>query len=155
VNRSVIIICLTMLLVIGCLLNAFSQDEMQLVDNSDFENPQRPAALFAHDEHNEMAAIEDCAECHHLYEDGQLVEDESSEDQYCADCHGLKPEGSVPSLLQAFHVNCKGCHLERDAGPIMCGECHVRNITISRQGFLKNHQLIVNTKIKCYKEGRR
>jgi len=131
-NRSVIIICLTMLFVIGCLFNAFSQDEMQLVDNSDFENPQRPAALFAHDEHNEMAEIEDCAECHHLYEDGQLVEDESSEDQYCADCHGLKPDGSVPSLLQAFHANCKGCHLERDAGPIMCGECHVRDITTSK-----------------------
>ena len=130
-NRSVFIGCLTLMFVICVLLNAFSQEEMQFVDNSDFDNPQRPVALFAHDEHNEMAELEDCAECHHIYENGQLVEGESSEDQYCADCHGPEPEGSVPSLLQAFHTNCKGCHLDRNAGPIMCGECHVRNFTVS------------------------
>lgn len=130
-NRAVIIICATVLFSIGWFLNAFSQDEMLFVDNTDFKNPQRPVALFAHDEHNEMAEIEDCAQCHHLYEEGQLVEDESSEDQYCADCHGPKADGSVPSLLQAFHRNCKGCHLERNAGPIMCGECHTRDITAS------------------------
>ena len=130
-NRTIFIISVALLFCFGCIFTAFSQDEMQFVDNSDFDDPQRPVALFAHDEHNEMAELEDCAECHHLYEDGQLVEGESSEDQYCADCHGLKREGSVPSLLQAFHTNCKGCHLERSAGPIMCGECHVRNITSS------------------------
>lgn len=128
-NRAIIIICATILLSIGGFITAFSQDEMLVVDNSDFEKPQRPVALFAHDDHNEMAEIEDCAQCHHLYEDGQLVEDESSEDQYCADCHGPKPDGSVPSLLQAFHTNCKGCHLESNAGPIMCGECHARERT--------------------------
>lgn len=127
-NRTVIIISVAFLFSFGCFFTAFSQDEMQFVDNGDFDNPQRPVALFAHDEHNEMAELEDCAECHHLYEDGQLVEDESSEDQYCADCHGLEPDGSTPSLLQAFHTNCKGCHLERNAGPIMCGECHSRDI---------------------------
>lgn len=130
-NRTVFIISVAFLFSFGCLFTAFSQDEMLFVDNGDFEKPQRPVALFSHDEHNEMAEIEDCAECHHLYEDGQLVEDESSEDQYCADCHSLKPKGSVPSLLQAFHTNCKGCHLERSAGPIMCGECHARDITPS------------------------
>ncbi len=91
-NRAIIIICATILLSIGGFITAFSQDEMLVVDNSDFEKPQRPVALFAHDDHNEMAEIEDCAQCHHLYEDGQLVEDESSEDQYCADCHGPKPD---------------------------------------------------------------
>ncbi len=131
-NRTVFIISVAFLFSFGCLFTAFSQDEMLFVDNGDFEKPQRPVALFAHDEHNEMAEIEDCAECHHLYENGQLVEDESSEDQYCADCHGLKPDGSVPSLLQAFHTNCKGCHLERNAGPIMCGECHLRDMATGK-----------------------
>jgi hypothetical protein len=29
-------------------------------------------------------------------------------------------------LRKAFHRNCKGCHLEQEKGPILCGECHVQ-----------------------------
>jgi hypothetical protein len=29
-------------------------------------------------------------------------------------------------LMKAYHMNCKGCHLEKGKGPILCGECHVR-----------------------------
>jgi hypothetical protein len=32
--------------------------------------------------------------------------------------------GDNPSLRRAFHLNCKGCHLEKGAGPIMCAQCH-------------------------------
>lgn len=106
------------------LASAWCQDEMIVVANDGFVNPQRPQALFAHEEHNDAAEIDDCTECHHVYEDGQKIEDESSEDMRCADCHDLERDGNTPSLLQAFHGNCKGCHAERKAGPIMCGECH-------------------------------
>ena len=99
---------------------------MEFVDNDVFSNPQRPPAVFQHDTHNETAAIEECAGCHHLYEDGELVADESSEDRRCADCHGGSDSGSQPGLVKAFHINCKGCHLQQKAGPILCGECHVR-----------------------------
>ncbi len=103
---------------------AQSQEDMELVDNTVFENPQRPPALFNHESHNEAAGIEECSGCHHLYEDGKLMEDESSEDQQCAECHGFDDEGGQPGLTKAFHLNCKGCHLEQQAGPILCGECH-------------------------------
>ena len=105
---------------------AQSQEDMEFVDNAIFENPQRTPAVFNHDSHNETAEIEDCSGCHHLYEDGQLMEDESSEDQQCSECHGFSDEGSKPGLTKAFHLNCKGCHLEQGAGPILCGECHVK-----------------------------
>lgn len=116
-------------LVFGIVLaaaTAWSQDDMTVVDNVAFDNPQRTPSVFVHDEHNEKADIGDCAQCHHVYEDGQLVEGESSEDQRCSECHDLKGSGDRPSLVRAFHANCKGCHQERGQGPIMCGECHVK-----------------------------
>jgi hypothetical protein len=105
---------------------AWSQDDMVVVDNAAFDNPQRPPSIFAHDDHNDNADIYDCAVCHHVYEDGVLVEGESSEDQSCSDCHDLKGSGGLPSLIKAFHTNCKGCHQAQEKGPIMCGECHIK-----------------------------
>jgi len=122
-------LCVYMLaaLIISSLIfvSAHSQeDEMLIVDNKVFENPQRPPAAFKHDEHNENAAIEECNICHHIYKDGKLLEDESSEDQLCSECHNLTASGNQPALRKAFHINCKGCHKENGDGPIMCGECH-------------------------------
>jgi len=73
-----------------------------------------------------LAQIEECTECHHVYEDGKRLEDESSEDQRCADCHELQDNGSISGLMKAYHTNCKSCHREKKKGPIMCGQCHVK-----------------------------
>lgn len=106
---------------------AFCQEEMQIVDNQAFPSPQRPSSLFRHDEHNETAAIEECNVCHHVYdEQGKLVADESSEGQACSECHAIEDKSKQPGLRKAFHRNCKGCHLEQEKGPILCGECHVQ-----------------------------
>jgi hypothetical protein len=108
-------------------LPAFSQEEdMVVVDSEGFNKKQRPPAVFRHDEHNEMALIEECNECHHVYEDGERLEDESSEDSSCSECHEEKGSGNQLGLKKAFHTNCKGCHHENKKGPIMCGQCHVR-----------------------------
>ncbi len=106
--------------------SSWSQDDMTVVDNAAFDNPQRPPSLFAHDEHNEAAEIDDCNGCHHVYEDGKLLEDESSEDQSCSECHEPEDSGDQPSLIKAFHLNCKGCHQQQSKGPILCGECHIK-----------------------------
>ena len=114
-------------LLLGILMiPAFSQEDMEVVDNEGFSKKQRPPVIFRHDEHNEIAQIEDCNECHHVYENGEKLEDESSEDLSCAECHDEKGDGDTPGLKKAFHSNCKGCHLEQKKGPIMCGKCHVR-----------------------------
>ena len=119
-------LCLLISVIVSvCLfVSAYSQEDMVIVDSSAFEKPQRVPSVFEHDAHNELAGIEECSQCHHVYEEGKLVEDESSEDQSCADCHELEASGRKPGLMMAFHTNCKGCHLEKKKGPITCGECH-------------------------------
>jgi len=107
-------------------VSGYAQDDMVVVDNSVFDSAQRNPSVFKHEEHNEKADLEDCNACHHIYQDGKLVEDESSEDQSCSDCHELKKSGHTPGLMKAFHTNCWGCHKEKNAGPLMCGECHIK-----------------------------
>ena len=106
--------------------NVHAQEDMTVIDNQVFANPRRPPAVFVHDRHNQLAAIEECNICHHVYEDGELIADESSEDQSCADCHEMQDDGRKPGLMMAFHTNCKSCHREKKKGPLMCAQCHVR-----------------------------
>jgi hypothetical protein len=123
-GNRIIIIAFIGLISVSLLTSAYSQEDMVVVDNSVFDNARRTPALFEHDAHNEKAGLDECYECHHLYEDGKLVEEESSEDQACSDCHGIEAEGRRPGLMKAFHQNCKGCHQKEKSGPVMCGECH-------------------------------
>ena len=111
------------------MLPAFSQENLKYIDNSGFIHKERPLVIFPHDTHNEMAQIEACEECHHVYENGIKLEDESSEEQSCSECHELEDSGSRPGLKKAFHKNCKGCHVVKKKGPIMCGTCHDRGFT--------------------------
>lgn len=126
-NKSAITIIAAVVTSLFVFVTAYSQEDMTVVDNSVFENPQREPSAFRHDEHNEAAEVEECNECHHIYEDGKKLEDESSEDQRCSECHELSASGNPPALTKAFHTNCKGCHLQQKKGPIMCGECHLKN----------------------------
>jgi len=105
-------------------VSADAQEEMRIVANNIFQDPIRDAAIFVHDQHNESAGIEACNRCHHVFENGKRIEDESSEDQQCVDCHELKPSGNKPALMQAYHLTCKGCHHQSGKGPIVCGQCH-------------------------------
>ena len=105
---------------------AHSQEDMEVVNSDGFSNQRRPPAVFRHDDHNDAAEIEECNECHHIYEDGVKLADESSEDQGCSECHTEKTSGNQPGLRKAFHLNCKGCHQLKKLGPVMCGECHVK-----------------------------
>lgn len=123
-NRYAIFILIAGLVSLTLIMASYSQEDMVTVDNGVFSNPQRTPAKFKHDDHNETARIESCSECHHVYEDGKKLEDESSEDKSCSECHTLIDDGKKPGLMKAFHINCKGCHATAKKGPVMCGECH-------------------------------
>ena len=107
-------------------LTAYSQEDIEFVEDSGFASSMRPKPAFMHDEHNEKAGIEECNECHHVYEDGKLLEDESSEDQACSECHGAEGDEFPMELVRRYHLNCRGCHMEKQAGPVACGECHAK-----------------------------
>ena len=108
-------------------LPAVSQDGLSVFPQDAFPDPQRPVSRFTHDDHMAFDAIEDCHVCHHVYENGKLVEGESSDGTPCGDCHGLKAEDGGVDRLRAYHGRCKGCHEDQRVGPMACGECHVRD----------------------------
>jgi hypothetical protein len=130
-KKSAFFICASLMVTLLIVGSIYAQEDMVVINSDGFERSQRPPAVFRHDEHNEAAEIEECNECHHVYDDnGRLVEDESSEDQLCSDCHEEKASGRRPALMKAFHTNCKGCHQEKKNGPVMCGQCHVRRLVV-------------------------
>ncbi len=103
---------------------AFSQEDIETVNDSAFENQTRPPVVFFHDTHNENAAIEECNACHHMFEDGKRLDDDDSIGMECSECHCSKMKDSMADLIRVYHLQCGGCHLKQKTGPVMCGECH-------------------------------
>ena len=126
IKKSLIFIFTPMAFLMLFVLFSYSQEDMEVINSDSFSRQRRPPAIFRHDDHNDAAEIEECNECHHVYEDGVKLADESSEDQRCSECHTEKTTGNTPGLRKAFHLNCKGCHQLKKLGPVMCGECHVK-----------------------------
>ena len=124
--RMTVYIVLTLIGSIFVVISGLSQDDVKTVEDSAFEEKMRPPVPFLHDEHNEKAEIEECNVCHHVYEDGEKLEDDSSEEQECSECHTLNKGDNPLSLVKIYHLQCRGCHQKKKAGPIMCGECHAK-----------------------------
>ena len=126
-RKNILFIGVLMGVLVLAALTAYSQDDIEFVEDSGFASNMRPLPAFVHDEHNEKAGIEDCNECHHVYdEQGNRLEDESSEDQECSECHGAEGDEYPMELVRRYHLNCKGCHQDQEAGPATCGECHAK-----------------------------
>ncbi|GAB1410976.1 cytochrome c3 family protein [Desulfovibrionales bacterium] len=119
-----VIFCSVVLCVTFGSIAAFAQDT-GVFKLDFFGTLERPVSAFDHDGHQEMEGME-CSDCHHVYENGVKAADQSSEDQACSDCHKLKAQGSQPGLRMAYHQQCKNCHVEKKAGPVACGACHVK-----------------------------
>ena len=115
-----------LLLAVFCAPSVFSQEDVTSVQDSAFRERMRPRVSFYHEDHNEKAGIEDCMVCHHVYEDGKLIEDETSEDMECSECHLENDRDAVFSLVKVYHQQCRQCHLTEKKGPIMCSECHAK-----------------------------
>lgn len=141
----------TLFLLICCLLLAMPLCATELLYFSDpafedFGPKTEPKTLFSHDLHAETYKV-DCESCHHVYEDGKNVWKEGDPVQLCSDCHG----GSKAELVQAYHMNCWGCHKriradypEADTPTSKCARCHVPEEDLS----LAKKEILEKTKQK-------
>ncbi len=70
--------------------------------------------LFEHTGHLGEYGL-DCMECHHNLEDDEIYN--------CSECHEAGDD-DMPGRADVFHMQCKGCHEESEAGPVECNSCH-------------------------------
>ena len=109
-----------------------AQSDSMLLDSSGgLRGKKRPTVNFPHNLHVEKGLS--CKDCHHLYEKGENVLDESkltegNKEIRCSTCHGPK---SRLNLERAYHGQCISCHKKplKDQKKIptrYCGGCHVR-----------------------------
>jgi hypothetical protein len=97
-----------------------------LLKMSSLASRPKPPVKFNHQGHAARGA---CTSCHHDYQGKRNIWHEGQPVQKCQACHGLKPGACGLDLKNAFHRQCKGCHLRlqqlrRPAGPIECRGCH-------------------------------
>ena len=86
-------------------------------------NPSYGKVTFTHKKHVDLKI--DCLKCHHTWKQGE------TSGKKCTECHKASAEGKTPSMKDASHKTCKGCHDElkkasKPAGPTMCTQCHVK-----------------------------
>lgn len=88
---------------------------------------EKPAVRFSHRRHPKAAMP--CEACHHDYQRGRNLWQEGQPVKKCQDCHDLITRAGRLDLKNAFHRQCKGCHLSKRkarlaAGPVNCQGCH-------------------------------
>jgi hypothetical protein len=88
---------------------------------------RKPPVQFSHKVHETRRVA--CTQCHYDYRNGRNVWHQGQPVQPCRACHALRRKARTPDLKDAFHRQCKGCHLQlkqrgRLAGPITCRGCH-------------------------------
>ncbi len=111
------------------------------IESTIWPNETRGPVLFTHKKHAEDYSIS-CNECHHVYENGKNIWQESDPVDRCQDCHfettvegerRLPPDLQKLNLKLAFHNLCQDCHraeVRRDrasTAPVTCGGCHSRS----------------------------
>jgi hypothetical protein len=90
-------------------------------------SPRKAPVIFSHARHEAGGVA--CTQCHHDFRGRRNLWRQGQPVQQCQACHGLAPQARRLDLKNAFHRQCKGCHLQRQqqrrrAGPIDCRDCH-------------------------------
>jgi hypothetical protein len=89
--------------------------------------PEKPPVWFSHQLHEARRVA--CDTCHHDRQGKRNLWRQGMGVKKCQTCHALGPKEGRPDVKNAFHRQCKGCHLKlwqqgRRAGPIECRDCH-------------------------------
>ena len=132
-NKSVNLLITVIISFAASILLAQS-DEIIINNARSFVDKQRTPVKFPHGLH--MGSGLECKDCHHLYRDGKNVLDESELIENnpkikCSSCHTMQKGGRSLGLMDAFHLQCMGCHKKlamkgKKSGPRLCGQCHPR-----------------------------
>ncbi|MBN1627752.1 MAG: cytochrome c3 family protein [Deltaproteobacteria bacterium] len=108
-----------------------SQDIIDVItiENQGYASDKKGPVIFSHLKHNKEYGIS-CAQCHHVYKDGQNQWKEGDKVYKCIACHDpVKERDKAVKLQNAFHKNCRDCHSEanregKEAPSAKCNECH-------------------------------
>lgn len=100
---------------------------LTVIDNQVFQPRRQPPVVFRHDRH--AAARIACTQCHHDYVGGRNRWRQGEPVEPCAACHPVVAAAGKIDLKNAYHRQCKDCHLRRAregraAGPVQCRGCH-------------------------------
>jgi c(7)-type cytochrome triheme protein len=131
INRHDSVILLIAVILFLAVSGVMAQpDNITLNHPEIFMKRERPPVAFPHTRHIEAEIS--CKDCHHQYEKGENVLDESTlqegnQEIKCSACH---PPRSRLDLQRAFHYQCLSCHKKNErerkkTGPRFCGECHL------------------------------
>ncbi len=106
-----------------------SPDEV-IIDNDGYTSDKKGPVKLTHKKHVEEYGVA-CADCHHVFEDGENVWKEGDPVQKCYECHDYnESKGNAKKLQLAFHKNCKDCHKDafkegKKGAPFRkCNDCH-------------------------------
>ncbi len=116
---------------LGFSANAMAADkgpaDITLQATKDADAKPKPAT-FPHAKHQEKLA---CGECHHSKDAAgkQVAFVEGQKIEKCETCHNKAAgmaNAKVTTFKDAAHVNCKGCHTEKnvDTKKQLCKLCH-------------------------------
>lgn len=127
---SIITLTLTGLFIFSGIIIASDTPETIIIDGKSYNKDIKGPVNFHHVKHNMEYKVA-CAECHHVYKDGNNTWKEGDPVQKCVECHDpLKSDGNVKKLMLAFHNNCKNCHKKaaneegKEAPYKKCEGCH-------------------------------
>jgi len=90
---------------------------------------EKPPVWFSHRLHEQKGIS--CRQCHHEYQGRRNVWQQGQPVKKCQSCHGLTWQENRLDIKNAYHRQCKTCHVKRrqqhqQAGPIHCQDCHRR-----------------------------
>ena len=97
------------------------------LQSNKFQPRTKGPVFFKHRPHE--AAGLSCTACHHDYTSGRNHWRQGLPVQKCEACHLVQPRAGQLDLKNAFHRQCKDCHLKlrqrgAAAGPLKCQDCH-------------------------------
>jgi hypothetical protein len=127
-SRTLVLLLVALVALLGAkILGPTEPKPVSTLQSNKFQPRTKGPVLFRHQPH-EAAGLK-CAECHHDYVHGRDQWRQGLPVQKCEACHLVQSRAGQLDLKNAFHRQCKACHLKFrqrgcTSGPTKCQDCH-------------------------------